>query len=102
RLKHLQATWKTIGPVRKSRSEAVWQRFRTACDRFFDRYKHRDQVELQEKAVVRATVIRELEPLVPQPGAEAGDAPPNLVTTVQQARSRWQQAPELPRTVQHY
>ena len=49
-VKRLQAEWKTIGPVRKSKSEAVWQRFRAACDRFFDRYKHRDQVELQEKA----------------------------------------------------
>ena len=53
RFKQLQAEWKTIGPVRKSRSEAIWQRFRAACDRFFDRYKHRDQVELQEKAAVR-------------------------------------------------
>ena len=58
--KQLQAEWKTIGPVRKSRSEAIWQRFRAACDRFFDRFKHRDQVELQEKAAVRDTVIREL------------------------------------------
>ena len=24
--------WKTIGPVKKSRSEAMWQRFRAACD----------------------------------------------------------------------
>jgi hypothetical protein len=31
--------WKTIGPVRKSKSEAVWQRFRAACDRFFERYQ---------------------------------------------------------------
>ncbi|HEY1302122.1 MAG TPA: DUF349 domain-containing protein [Vicinamibacterales bacterium] len=100
RLKHLQATWKTIGPVRKSRSEAVWQRFRTACDRFFDRYKHRDQVELQEKAAVRDIVIRELEALVPAAGAEVGPSPENLYATVQQARTRWQQAPELPRTVQ--
>ncbi|HKE87774.1 MAG TPA: DUF349 domain-containing protein [Vicinamibacterales bacterium] len=100
RLKHLQATWKTIGPVRKSRSEAVWQRFRTACDRFFDRYKHRDQVELQEKAAVRDVVIRELEALVPAAGAEVGPAPEHLHATVQQARTRWQQAPELPRTVQ--
>ena len=59
--KQLQAEWKTIGPVRKSRSEAIWQRFRAACDRFFDRFKHRDQLELQEKAAVRDTVIRELE-----------------------------------------
>ncbi|HLG55652.1 MAG TPA: DUF349 domain-containing protein [Vicinamibacterales bacterium] len=100
KLKQLQAEWKTIGPVRKSRSEAIWQRFRTACDRFFDRYKHRDQIELQEKAAVRDTVIRELEALLPAADAEAGPAPENLYTTVQQARGRWQQAPELPRAVQ--
>ena len=47
--KHLQAEWKTIGPVRKSRSEAIWQRFRTACDRFFDRFKHRDQVDCRRR-----------------------------------------------------
>jgi hypothetical protein len=103
--KQLQAEWKTIGPVRKSRSEAIWQRFRAACDRFFDRYKHRDQVELQEKASVRDAVIRELEALLPADGAPAGDtaerpAPENLYTIVQQARARWQQAPELPRALQ--
>jgi hypothetical protein len=98
--RQLQAEWKTIGPVRKSRSEAIWQRFRTACDRFFDRYKHRDQLELQEKAAVRDTVIRELEGLLPADGSPEGPAPENLYTIVQQARSRWQQAPELPRALQ--
>src|SRR5688572_14085496 len=98
--KQLQAEWKTIGPVRKSRSEAIWQRFRTACDRFFDRFKHRDQLELQEKAAVRDTVIRELEALVPAEGAAESAAPENLYTTVHQARSKWAQAPELPRALQ--
>ena len=37
-LKKLQAEWKTVGPVRKAKSEVVWQRFREACDRFFERY----------------------------------------------------------------
>ena len=98
--KQLQAEWKTIGPVRKSRSEVIWQRFRAACDRFFDRYKHRDQLELQEKAAVRDTVIRELEALVPAEGAAESAAPENLYTTVHQARSKWAQAPELPRALQ--
>jgi len=98
--KQLQAEWKTIGPVRKSRSEAIWQRFRAACDRFFDRFKHRDQLELQEKAAVRDTVIRELEGLVPPEGAADAPAPENLYTIVQQARAKWQQAPELPRALQ--
>src|SRR5262249_1053650 len=101
KLKQLQADWKTIGPVRKSRSEAIWQRFRTACDKFFDRYKHRDQVELQEKAAVRDTGIRELEALLPPADAvEGAAAPDNLLATVQQARTKWQQAPELPRAIQ--
>ena len=41
-IKQLQAEWRTIGPVKKSRADAVWQRFRAACDLFFDRYKNRD------------------------------------------------------------
>jgi len=100
RLKQLQADWKKIGPVRKSKSEAIWQRFRAACDRFFDRYKHRDQVELQEKAAVREEVIRQLEAMVAQQSADSTPAPENLYQTVQQARTKWQHAPELPRAVQ--
>ncbi len=100
KLKQLQAEWKTVGPVRKSKSEAVWQRFRGACDRFFDRYKHRDQLALQEKAAARDTVIRELEAMLPAEGAEPSPAPEGLYATIQQARTRWQQAPELPRAIQ--
>ena len=40
-LKRLQTEWKTIGPVKKTRSEAIWQRFRAACDAFFVRYAQR-------------------------------------------------------------
>jgi hypothetical protein len=97
-VKRLQSEWKTIGPVRKSKSEAVWQRFRAACDRFFDRYKHRDQLALLEKAGAREAVIRELEAIVNQ--ATDGATPENLYQIVHDARSRWAQAPELPRTVQ--
>jgi Arc/MetJ-type ribon-helix-helix transcriptional regulator len=99
-VKKLQAEWKTIGPVRKSRSEAIWQRFRTACDHFFDRYKHRDQLDLQDKAAARDALIRELEALLPAAGSPAGDAPDQLPAIVQAARTRWQQAPELPRGLQ--
>jgi Arc/MetJ-type ribon-helix-helix transcriptional regulator len=99
-VKRLQAEWKTVGPVRKSKSEAIWQRFRAACDRFFDRYKHRDQEALQAKAAPRETIIHDLEALLPAAGADAGPAPEDLHATVQQARTRWQQAPELPRQLQ--
>ncbi len=98
-LKKLQAEWKTIGPVRKTKSDVVWQRFRDACDRFFERFKHRDSLELQEKAKARDEVIRELEALLPHEGGPT-EPPDNLYKTIQDARARWQQAPELPRGVQ--
>ena len=99
-IKQLQAEWKTVGPVRKAKSEAVWQRFRAACDRFFERYKHRDQLDLQAKAVPRDEIIRELEALVASASAESTTPPADLVDLVHGARARWQQAPELPRAIQ--
>jgi uncharacterized protein DUF349 len=99
-MRQLQAEWKTVGPTRKAKSEAVWQRFRAACDRFFDRYKHRDQLELVSKAEPRESVIRELEQLLPGTGDEATTVPEGVYTVVLQARERWQHAPELPRQMQ--
>jgi hypothetical protein len=34
-LRKLQAEWKTIGPVPRDQAKVLWDRFRTACDRFF-------------------------------------------------------------------
>ena len=33
----LQARWKQIGAVSRRHSDAIWKRFRTACDKFFER-----------------------------------------------------------------
>lgn len=35
----LQNEWKKIGPVPKVKSDAIWKRFRAACDDFFNRKK---------------------------------------------------------------
>jgi hypothetical protein len=44
-IKQLQNEWRSIGPVPRKRSDAVWKRFRTACDRFFERRKpHLDEM----------------------------------------------------------
>jgi hypothetical protein len=99
-MRRLQAEWKTIGPVRKSKSDAVWQRFRAACDRFFERYKHRDQEALASKAAPRDAVIRQLESLLPAAGGDAGPAPDGLAAVVQEARAQWQRAPILPPQIQ--
>jgi len=69
-LKRLQADWKTIGPVRKNKSEVIWQRFRAACDRFFERYKQRHIIDLNQRLAAREALIAEAKGLS-TPAAEA-------------------------------
>ena len=96
RIKQLQAEWKKTGPVRKNKSEVVWQRFRAACDTFFERYKTRDQVAVAGKLADRETAVVEIEGLTSSRDATDA-APDDLYAKVQAARARYLQGPELPR-----
>ncbi|HEY0872132.1 MAG TPA: DUF349 domain-containing protein [Vicinamibacterales bacterium] len=87
-MRKLQAEWKASGPVRRNKSEAVWQRFRTACDTFFDRYKRRDQIELEAKQADREALVNEVEALANEPGTETGA----LLEQVRSLRTRWNQS----------
>jgi hypothetical protein len=97
RIKKLQVDWKTIGPVKKSKSDAIWNEFRAACDLFFERFKNRDSAALQGKMVDRESAVTELEALLPPADATDAPAPEDLYAKVQAARARWVQGPELPR-----
>jgi hypothetical protein len=88
-MRRLQAEWKTVGPVRRSKSEALWQRFRAAADTFFDRYKRRDEIEVESRQADREALIAELEALFPAEGAEA---PADLLEKVRSLRTRWNQS----------
>jgi hypothetical protein len=94
-IRRLQAEWKAVGPVRRNKSEAIWQRFRAASDLFFERYKRRDEIDLQSKQADREGLVAELESLS-QTGAESPDAAPavqggseGLLERVRSLRSRW-------------
>lgn len=43
KLIQLQKKWKTIGRVPDKYSDKIWQRFRTACNAFFDRKQNQEQ-----------------------------------------------------------
>ncbi|MGE5126507.1 MAG: DUF349 domain-containing protein [Betaproteobacteria bacterium] len=94
-LKRLQAEWRTIGAVKKSRSEAVWQRFRAACDRFFDRYKNRDEHARQAASAAREAICAELEALLPAEGDDV-EPPADLAARLAAAQTAWRQAGGLP------
>jgi Domain of Unknown Function (DUF349) len=90
-LRRLQAEWKNVGPVRRTKSEALWQRFRTAADRFFERYKRRDEIEIESRQADREALAQELEALFPAEGADAV-APADLLEKVRSLRTRWNQS----------
>jgi hypothetical protein len=52
-LKGLQAEWKTVGPVPRTKADALWERFRKANDAFFSRrasyFEQRDQDRSQNR-----------------------------------------------------
>jgi hypothetical protein len=112
-IKRIQAEWKTIGPVKKSRSDALWQRFRAACDQFFTRYAHRHDIARGERVAAREAIVAELEslaaieapsvhepegvlvaqgaPAAPPESAAVDEPPPDLAARVRALRGRWQQ-----------
>jgi len=93
-LKGLQAEWRTIGAVKRSRSDAVWQRFRAACDHFFERYKHKDSLALESTKNARELLCAELEGLL---AGDSAPEPADVLARVVAAQTGWRQAGELPR-----
>jgi hypothetical protein len=92
-MKRLQSEWKGIGPVRRNKSEAIWNRFRAAADRFFERYHNRHQIALAGKIAERESVVVDLESLAQ---AEDGAAPDNLAERVQDLRANWNRGVPVP------
>jgi hypothetical protein len=88
-IKRLQAEWKTIGPVRKTRADEIWVRFRAACDRFFEAYQNREQAASSSAIAEAEAACQALEALVPAPDAAPSGAPDALGGTVDAIRKRW-------------
>lgn len=63
----LQTEWKTIGPVAHKVSDAIWKRFHTACNVFFDRKKVANSGQRDEEKANMAKkqdIIARLEKLI--------------------------------------
>ncbi len=77
KLAALQREWKTIGPVPKKQSDAVWQRFIAACDAFFEKRKaagSSQRSEEQQNLSKKKEVLAALKAIDPQTATEADAA----------------------------
>lgn len=91
----LQEEWKSIGPVHEKVSNAIWKRFRKACDHFFarkqDNFKH-IKVEEQENLRKKTELIAKLEQLA----AEDQDKEA-AVKALQEIQGEWSKIGYVPR-----
>lgn len=90
----LQKEWKTIGPVVKKHSDAVWKRFIGACDYFFEQKKKQtssqrsvehDNLKAKKEVIAQINAILEAE-------QEPEDAPQQ----VRDLMSKWQSIGHVP------
>ncbi len=85
-VKQVQREWKTLGPVRRNRSDAIWQRFRKACDGVFDRLNEGTRRVAAERIAVREALCAEVEALLPPPAPpETGSASPGAAAAAESA-----------------
>jgi hypothetical protein len=92
-LKRLQNDWKTVGPIRRNRSEELWNRFRASADKFFERYHNRHQINLSNKLAEREALIVELESLA---SIDTAARPGDFAARVQQVRTTWNRSVPIP------
>ncbi len=103
-VRQLQAEWKTVGPVRRSRSETLWQRFRAACDQVYVRAREAVDAPFVEHIRARAVLCDRLEQLAPAAGGEDGgedgadaEPPADLAGTIEAVRTEWRAMEPIPR-----
>lgn len=89
-LKKMQTEWKAIGPVRRDKSEVVWARFRSAADKFFERYHNRHKLAEAEQLAESEALVVALEGL-----AALEEEPGDLAAQVQTLRTTISNAPQL-------
>lgn len=72
-LKRLQREWKDIGPVPEKFRETVYQRFKAACDEFFNRRRNNSQeaeVEYQKNLKTKEEICEKIEKLAQEKSSD--------------------------------
>lgn len=88
----LQQDWKEIGPVNRKNSNAIWERFRSACNAFFDA---KEKAVGDERSVEKANLEKKLEILekLSQLKDNVADATPDQVRVLM---NEWKEVGHVP------
>ncbi|MDE6026868.1 MAG: DUF349 domain-containing protein, partial [Muribaculaceae bacterium] len=89
----LQAEWKKIGSVPRKYSDAIWERFQTACNYFFDERKRQESArrEVENANLEKKRAIIEELKLLPKDGDRR-----EVIGRVKELQAAWQEAGFVP------
>jgi hypothetical protein len=93
-VKDIQAKWKLIGHVPRDQVEAIWSRFRTACDRVYATLKsHLDglEKERQENLAKKQALITEAEEILAHENARW------FKDEIKELQRKWREIGHVPR-----
>nr|WP_319398443.1 DUF349 domain-containing protein [uncultured Carboxylicivirga sp.] len=89
----IQKRWKEIGPVPRKQSDAIWKRFRSACDAFFDHksnfFSHKDE-EQDKNLELKEALIKEVAAF------DASDNSEENFEKLQSFQHRWSEIGHVP------
>ena len=88
-MKRLQVQWKESGSPRREQAQVLWERFRAACDRFFDRSRRRDELEREDTLRKAESVCVGLEALATSIDDDHAPADEALARSIDQAWAEW-------------
>jgi hypothetical protein len=83
-------------PAKPRRGDALQQRFQGACDRFFDRYRRRDELQLETTLAAAETILIDLEALRESIGGAAAPTPDEITQRLKDRLAEWVRAGALP------
>lgn len=93
KLVELQKEWKSIGAVPKKHSDAVWKRFQTACDYFFEQKKK----DLSESRSAEQSNLKAKKAVTASLRAIADDAGrEDVLAAIKDAQTKWNAIGHVP------
>ena len=92
-LTKLQKEWKEVGPVAKKHSEAIWKRFVSACDYF---YEQKNKAESSHKAVEQENLEQKKAIIASLSEFNGMDADQINAETVRQLTKKWNAIGHVP------
>lgn len=91
-----QAESKRISPRTDPQSDALWNRFRAACDRFFDRYRRRGELELEARLARAEAILADLESLRVSIAAPDAPTPDHVTQQLNDDLAEWRRLGSIP------